>query len=282
MGYIKGAERFARATGDNVVFKPREDLFSETDREVGLQVVSLATDITAVPDNIACVEVVSIGELVQNVRPGDLAFLDFYSVKQGYIVGNDELYIAGSDSLCGLYDEASQEILPLDNYVVTGAIPRSRFEAALTGTDRVAVPPMITSVAGGRTSMGAVSTEVLYEEVVHVGRLTKRPRPGVMTRLERRVLDAIARGYCCPYEGPELLTREMVETLKHEREQGREPDIAKGQLVVFCKDIAQSIRCKGQMQHLVPYDNVLACVDDDGLLNEAVRQGVAGRLHLAG
>ena len=271
---IEKAERFTQAKGDNVIFKPREDLFSETDREVGLQVVSLATDITAVPDNIACVEVVSVGELVQNVKPGDMAFLDFYSVKQGFVVGNGELYIAGSDALCGLYDEASQEILPLDNYVVTGTIPRARFEVALTGTDRVAVPPMITSVAGGRTSGGEVSTEVLYEQVVSVGRLTKRPRPGVMTKVERRVLDCLASG--------DFMVKPLVEALQAERSLGRVPDLEPGELVVFCKDIAQGIRCKGQMQHLVPHDNVLASIDDESLLNESIRAGRAGRLHLTG
>lgn len=271
---IQNAERFTRATGDNVIFKPREDLFSETDRDVGLTVVSLATDITAVPDNVACVEVVSVGELVTNVKPGDLAFLDFYSVKQGYILANDELYIAGSDALCGLYDLASQEIRPLDNFVVTRAVSRERFSVALTGTDRVEVPRSITSVAGGRTSQGDVSTEVLYEEVVRVGRLTKRPRPGVMTPLERALLDTIARdGYLCEPIGS---------LLQKERSISREPDVNPGEMVVFCKDIAQRVRCKGEFWHLVPYDNVLATIDDEGLLDASVREGKSGRIVLAG
>lgn len=271
---MKKVHQFTRATGDNIIFAPREDLFSETDREVGLQMVSLATDVTAVPDNIACVEVISAGELVTNVKPGDLAFLDFYSVKQGYVLGNEELYIASADCLCGLYDLASQEIRPLDNYVVTRAVKRERFEVALTGTDRVAVPPMITAVAGGKTSMGNTSTEVLYEEVVSVGKLTNRPRPGVMTRTERWALDCLASG--------DFMIGPIVEALLTEREGGREPDLVRGQMVVFCKEIAQRVRCKGEFQHLVPYDNVLASIDDEGLLDAAIRDGRAGKIQLVG
>lgn len=277
MSMIQNVARFTRATGDNVIFKPREDIFSETDRDIGLTMVSLATDITAVPDNIALVEVVSAGELVTNVKPGDLAFLDFYSVKQGYILGNDELYIAGSDALCGLYDLESQEIRPLDNYVVTRAVKRERFEVALTGTDRVAVPGTITSVAGGRTSQGSVSTEVLYEEVVRVGRLTKRPRPGVMTRAERALIEHLVR-YCeFHYPADEDVER-LIFDVCQERQNGRKPDLAPGEMIVFCKEIAQRIRCKGEYQHLVPYDNCLGTVDDEGLLDASIREGRAGKL----
>lgn len=275
MSMIQNVARFTRATGDNVIFKPREDIFSETDRDIGLTMVSLATDITAVPDNIALVEVVSAGELVTNVKPGDLAFLDFYSVKQGYILGNDELYIAGSDALCGLYDLESQEIRPLDNYVVTRAVKRERFEVALTGTDRVAVPSSVTSVAGGRTSGGNVSTEVLYEEVVRVGRLTKRPRPGVMTRAERAFLEQCLEGGLGPMIGE---AQDLLTEIYDEREQGRKPDIYQGEMVIFCKEIAQRVRCKGEYQHLVPYDNVLATIDDEGLLDASIREGRAGKL----
>lgn len=262
-------DEFTQAKGDNIVFAPREDLFSETDRDVDLQMVSFATDITAVPDNVACVEVISVGEMVTNCKPGDLAFLDFYSVKQGYILANEELYIAGQDALCGLYDLGSQEILPLDNYVVTRALKRERFVAALTGTDRIEVPRSITSVAGGKTSQGNVSTEVLYEEVVRVGKLTKRPRAGLMTRTERLVLDAICSG------SPLLM---LTEALLLEREFGRVSDINPCEVVVFCKDIAQRVRCKGEFQHLVPYDNVLAALDDEAILDDAVRRGNAGQL----
>lgn len=281
MSMIEKAERFTRATGDNVTFKPREDLFSETDKESGFSVVSLATDITAVPDNIALVEVTSAGELVTHLKPGDLAFLDFYHVKQGYIVGNDELYIAGQDCIVGLYDEATQEIRPLDNHVVTRRIARERFEVALTGTDRMAVPRMITSVAGGRTSGGNVSTEVLYEEVVAVGKLTNRPRPGVMTRAERALIDALV-DYPAALSHGDARVEGLLGVLLFERANGRSSDIAPGEMVVFCKDIAQSVRCKGEFWHLVPYDNVLAAIDDEGLLNESVRQGKSGKLQLVG
>lgn len=269
----------SRATGDNVHFAPRDDLFSDTDRETGFQVVSLATDVTAVPDNVALVEVVSAGELVTNVKAGDLAFLDFYSVKQGFVLSAEELYIAGSDALCGLFDNATQTILPLDNYVVTRRAKRERFEVALTGTDRVAVPPMITSVAGGRTSLGNTSTEVLYEEVVSVGRLTNRPRPGVMTRAERELLNRLCDMTMSPASDEEQ--DRLVFAVVDERALGRPSDLKPGELVVFCQDIAQAVRCKGEFQHLVPYDNVLGVIDDEALLDRAIRSGRAGKLKLA-
>jgi hypothetical protein len=275
MKRLEKPEKFTRATGDNIILKPREDLFSETDREVGLQVVSLATDVTAVPDNVACVEIVSVGELVTNVKPGQIAFLDFYSVKQGYVLANDELYICGADALCGLYDEKTQDILPLDNYVVTRRVKRERFEIAITGTDRVVVPSNITSIAGGKTSMGNTSTEVLYEEVVSVGRLTNRPRPGVMTKLEKDLLELLLSSRVREAAA-------VLELLRWERDNGRRPDIKPGQMVIFCQDIAQRVRCKGEFQHLVPYDNVLAVIDDEALLDDAIRRGRAGKLTLAG
>jgi hypothetical protein len=279
-----------RATAHNVILAPREDLFVENeDGEAGFQCVSLENDVTAIPDNIACVEVISAGPLVQNVKTGDLVFIDFFDVKQGYILAGEELYLAGCEAFKARYDSARKVIVPLANFVVTRHAPE-RMTVALTGTDRVRVPPYVTTsgIAGGKTSQGGTSTDVLYQEVVAVGPLLARSFPGLMTPLERKVLDAIVeRSFA---EREELFARpvetyyheavELFDALRVERHRGREPDIAPGDLVVFCRDVAQKMRVRGEFQHLMPYSNVLAVIDDEELLDSAIRKGKAGKLHL--
>lgn len=269
-----------RATGHNVILAPREDLFVENEDGVeGFQCISLENDVTAIPDNIACVEVISVGEMVQNVRVGDLVFIDFFDVKQGYVLDNEELYLAGCEAFKARYDVPSKDMVPLANYVTTRHAP-DRFKVALTGTDRVHIPSYVTTdgIAGGKTSGGDTSTSVLYQEVVAVGPLTERAFPGLMTPVEKVILDAIAEGYYCNYEGPELLTRAMVERLKDERQRGRIPDISVGELVVFCRDVAQKLRVRGEFRHLLPYSAVLAVIDDEELLKTGIRKGKAGRI----
>lgn len=280
---VERIELPTRATGDNVILCPREDLFVESDS--GIEMVSLDNAVTAIPDNMACCEILSVGELVQNVRVGDLAFIDFYDVKQGYIVSNDELYLCGSDAFKGLYHDG--RILPLANHVVTRRV-LDRFKVALTGTDRVHVPPstLTTGIAGGRTSGGDAATNIIYEEVVSVGPLTKRPRPGVMTCVERELLTCLVSehsgepGNVSHYDAYGPRFAELVRRLLLERKEtdGRKPDVRAGDLVVFCEQIANKIRVRGEVQHLIPYDNVLAVIDDARILDNAVRKGNAGVL----
>jgi hypothetical protein len=269
-----------RATGDNVILAPREDLFVES--EQGIELVSLENSVTAIPDNMACCEILSVGELVQNVRVGDLAFIDFYDVKQGYIVSNDELYLCGADAFKGLYHDG--RILPLANYVVTRRC-LDRFKVALTGTDRLHVPAstLTTGIAGGRTSMGDAATNVIYEEVVSIGPLTKRPRPGVMTYAERKLIDmALSTDRNDPDALVIAALRKAISDVALEREHGRPQDITAGDLVVFCEQIANKIRVRGEVQHLIPYDNVLAVIDDAEILDNAIRAGKAGVIKLVG
>src|SRR5690349_13465033 len=112
-------ECHTKATGHNVILAPRGDIFAEVERDTGVELVCLANDITSVPDNVACCEIISVGELVQGLKPGDLAFIDFFEVKQGYVLDNEELYIAGSEAFKGLFDVERQAIIPMNNYVVT-------------------------------------------------------------------------------------------------------------------------------------------------------------------
>lgn len=261
-----------QATGDNVILCPREDLFAEVERDTGIELVSLANSVTSVPDNVGCCEVVSVGELVTNVRPGDIAFIDFFDVKQGYVLANEDHYVAGSDAFKGRFDPIKQEVLPLDNYVVTRRAS-DRMKVALNGTDRIHVLDYILTdgIVSGRTSSGAEATHTLYQEVVSVGKLTARPRPGVMTRAERELLDAVVYGW-----GP---NEELIEQIQEERK-GRLSDIKPGDLVAFCKEIGVPLRVRGEFQYLIPYNNVLAVIDDAAILEDAVRAGRAGKIAL--
>lgn len=272
-----------RATGDNVIMCPREDLFQESDREVGVELVSTANAVTSVPDNIGCVEIVSVGEQVSTVKPGEIVFIDFYRVKQGYILDNEELYIAGSDAFAAKYDAVTQNILPLDNHVVTRSAVQ-RFAVALNGTDRILAPETVTTdgFVSGKTSRGSAAARTVYQEIVAIGKLTGRPRPGCMTKAERKVLDAVLeRSFCEPSEHPlsETFYEEALsifDAFRREHTDGRVPDIEVGQLVGFCKEIGTRVRVRGEYRWLVPYESVLAEIDDAGLLDDAIRAGNAG------
>lgn len=280
---VERIECHTRATGDNVILCPREDLFTECERETGVQMVSLASDLTHVPDNVGCCEVVSVGELVTAVKPGDIAFIDFFAVKQGYILANDEHYVAGGDAFAARFDPIKQEIIPLDNYVVTRRA-LDRFKIALTGTDRVEPPPMTLTdgIVSARSKSGTVITSAIYEEVVRVGKLTNRPRPGVMTVLERKLLDVVTRFEANEYDGVDADEAEAINAVREERMFGRHSDIKPGDLVAFCKQLSVPARVKGEFQRLIPYDNVLAVIDDAAILDDAIRAGKAGKIRLVG
>lgn len=274
-------ETNVRATGHNVILAPREDIFAENeDGAGGFQLVSLENNVTAVPDNLAVCEVVDAGPLAQNVRRGELVFIDFFEVKQGFVLSSGELYIAGCEAFKARWRGGVVE--PLSNYVVTRHAPE-RFRVALTGTDRIHIPQYVTTsgIAGGKASTGATTTEVLYQEVVAVGPLTQRAFPGLTTPAERALLDHIERYHAYGIRNDEDVDR-LVWAFVEERQRGRAPDIAPGDLVVFCRDLAQKLRVRGEHQHLVPYANVLAVIDDERILGAAIRAGKAGRISLAG
>lgn len=272
---VERIECHTRATGDNVILCAREDLFSEVDRGTGIELVSSANSVTSVPENIGCCEVVSVGELVSNVKPGDIAFIDFFDVRQGYIIEHEDLYVAGADAFKALYDVQHQAILPLDNYVVVKQ-NNERFKVALNGTDRIHVLDylMTEGIVSGQTSDGSPVTHTIYGEVVHVAKLTARIRAGVMTKLERQVLDLVVNGY----DSQDVSFRRLALALVEERDRGRQPDIRVGELVAFCREVATKIRVRGETQYLMSYSNVLAAIDDGTILDKAVREGRAGKL----
>jgi hypothetical protein len=262
-----------RATGTNVILRPREDLFSEVDRETGIELVSLANSVTSVPDNIACCEIVSVGEQVTNLKPGDLAFIDFFWCKQGFVLERGELYICGADSFVALFDEKTGDILPLDNYVVTKRA-LDRFKAAWFGTDTIEVPRMLLTdgIPGGKTSDGSTATTVLYEEVVCIGKLTGRPAPGHMLPSERALLDDMTSR--TGWVAMDTTTQRLIAAVHKEREE-RKPDIKPGELVVLSADLSQRVRCKGEFWRITHYDHVYGAVDDQAILAEAIERGKA-------
>jgi hypothetical protein len=261
-----------RATGDNVILRPREDLFSEVDRETGIELVSLVNSVTSVPDNIACCEIVSVGERVVNLKPGELAFIDFFSCKQGYILERAELYICGSDAFVALFDQKSGDIIPLDNHVVTKRAT-DRFKAAWFGTDTIEVPRHLLTdgIPGGKTSSGERATTVLYEEIVRIGRLTGTPA-GQATAAERKLLDLLVKYPAALRHGDDY-AEFLLQRVCDERDHGRVPDFAPGDLGVFCSDLAQRVRCKGEFWHITHVDNVFATIQDDLILKEAIARG---------
>lgn len=265
-----------RATGTNVILRPREDLFSEVDRETGIELVSLANSVTSVPDNIACCEIVSVGEHVAHLKPGDLAFIDFFWCKQGFILERGELYLCGADSFVALFDEATGDIVPLDNYVVTRRA-LDRFKVAWFGSDLIDVPRMLLTdgIPGGKTSTGERATTVLYEEVVRIGKLTGRPAPGHMLPSERALLDDLTsrEGWIVA----DITMQRLIQAVHKERAK-RKPDIAKGDLVVLSADLSQRVRCKGEFWRITHYDHIGGVIDDAAILAEAIERGKARML----
>lgn len=268
-----------RATGDNVILCPREDLFQEVDRGTGIELVSLENDVTSIPDNIGCVEVISVGELVRHVKPGDVAFIDFYDVKQGYVIANETLFVCGGEAFKAFFDVDKQRILPGDNYVVTKAA-KDRFKVALTGTDRIHMldSTMTDGIVSGRSSKGTAAAHTLYQEVVSVGKLTTAPRPGVMTKAEQTLLERLTRFEAVQYDELDFDDAEAVNAVRADRENGRAPDFAPGELVAFAVESATRIRVRGEYQYLMKYDRVLAVIDDETILYEAIERGKAGQL----
>jgi hypothetical protein len=262
-----------RATGVNVILRPREDLFSEVDRDTGIELVPLANSVTSVPDNIACCEIVSVGEQVTHLKPGALAFIDFFWCKQGFILERGELYICGADAFVALFDEKTGDILPLDNYVVTRRA-LDRFKVAWFGTDVLEVPRYLLTdgIPGGKTSTGERATTVLYEEIVRIGKLTGRPAPGHMLPAERELLDDLTSR--TGWIAMDTTTNRLIDRV-HEQRAARKPDIAVGELVVLSADLSQRVRCKGEFWRITHYDHVLGTIDDGAVLADAIERGRA-------
>lgn len=301
---------YVHGINHTVVLKARDDLFDpatgdavETDSGEtlpGLQLFS-QDEITGIPDNVGCCEVVSVGAEVTNVKPGDVVFIDFFDVRQGAILGDPaslrgiELYIANDDAFKAFFEPVSGTVTPLPGYVITRRASE-RFKVAQYGTDRYEIPAMslTTGIVSGRTSQGTPYAYVIYEEVVAVGGPQEQGKLRMMRAAERVLLDELHRHYEKSLGDPDpevfdywaegarydelgiewvKLIRDMILARR-----SRDVGVAVGELVAFSTDLAVQIRVRGEFMRIVPQCALLCAIDDRKILDEAIRNGKAGQI----
>lgn len=293
---MKGRE-YSRGCGSNVVVKARDDLFEETSEKIvcadgteldGIQLFR-GNSVTSIPDNVGCCEVVGVGRDCQNVKVGDVVFCDFADVRQGFVLDTAgstdeaERYVIPDECMKCRFDPETGEVEPLAGFVITRAAPE-RMKVALNGTDRLEVPAYILTdgIVSGYDSDGQPCAWTRYEEVVKVGppEVASHTRP--MHWLERRVLDMLAKnpGEWVEYDAVDAEEAALINEYLAWRRAPRELDLKPGDLVPYCSDFATKIRVRGEFLHIVPQRNVLCVIDDAAMLDDAIREGKAGRLKL--
>lgn len=268
--------------GHHVVMKPRDDLFKETSDKLvcddgkvleGIQIFN-ENSVTSIPDNVGCVEVVSVGAQVQNVRPGEVCFIDFSDIAQGFQLANADHFVAPDHVFRCRFHPDTGTVEPLAGYAITQRAP-DRMKVALTGTDRLEVPPHLLTegIPSGFDSDGETMLRTIYEEVVTVGppEIESLRRP--MHRVERELLESI--------HSDDVLDMAKLETYLRWRAAPREVDLEPGDLVPFCTVFATKLRVRGQFLSLVPQRELLCVIDDRAILDTAIRAGKAGKLVLA-
>lgn len=280
------------AYGHHVVLKSRDDLFDPATGEEleaadgtklpGLQLFT-HNSITGIPDNVGCCEIVSVGSDVTVVKPGDVVFIDFYDVRQGVLLdslnGGAERYIANDDAFKARFDDATGLIHPLPGYVITRR-NNERMKVALTGTDRVDVPrsTLTDGVIGSRLSDGSPATWVAYEEVVEVGAPAEESAGRPLHRTERALLDSLNDPTARHVE--DCFDGEAWNAYRAWKASASVLDIKPGDLVPFCTAFACQVRVRGEFLRIIKQSDVMGAIDDRAMLEEAVRAGKAGKLHL--
>jgi len=294
---VPNLERHTKPTGTFVTIRARDDL----DPASGdISVEHSGRHVTAVPENVGLCQVVDIGPDVTNVCPGDICFIDFYDVAQGYLVSGEELYVTQAMALRMKLDVETEtflhpisrtqklritrcEIHPLPGYVLTKHAP-DRMTVAVTGHDRQIIPRNLTTsgIVGGRNSDGDPCTFVCYEEVVaftpgaiqqeryHDG-WDGRPRDTYYEerRLRARIqqLEELLRW--CYQDGADpsgLQGRDRAVFLAVVSSEPADYGIAPGDLVTFCSEFSIQFRAMGELFRCVPYKNLLAVIDDRAIL----------------
>lgn len=288
-----------KPTGTFVTIRSRDDL-DPSSEDIAIQHSGRA--VTAVPENVGLCQVIDVGPDVTNVKPGDIAFIDFYDVAQAYMLGGEEIYMTQAMALRMRLDietvdvvmpngkpllhqktgktvqkVVSCDITPLPGYVLTKHAP-VRMTVAVTGNDRVELPRAMTTtgIVGGRNSDGDPCTYVVYEEVVKF-------TPGAI-QAERYVECWDGRVHDSYYEERRLKARiEKLEGIIVENcgedvlevfaPRAREPawGLAVGDLAVFCTDFALKFRAIGEQFRCVPYKNILGTIDDGAILADFYR-----------
>jgi hypothetical protein len=265
--------------GHHVVIRSREDLFVQTNDKLvcddgkvlaGIQIFS-ENEVTAIPDNMGCCEVVSVGSLVTNVKPGEIYFIDFSDVAQGFQLANKDCFVALDKMFRCRFDPVTGQASPCAGYALTKRNP-DRMKVALTGTDRVEVPPhMLTDgIPSGWDSDGEVLLRTIYEEVVSVGPPEAESHSRPLHRVERDLLDSIYRD--------DAVNLDALQSYLRWRSAPRALDLKPGDLVPFCTIMGTKLRVRGQFLTLVPQSECLCVIDDRAILDAAIRAGKAGKI----
>lgn len=253
------------ATG-YVCIRGRDDLDPSTERTAsGERLIvnpNLGKSVSAIPENIGVCEVVDVGNLVDTVSKGDVVFIDFFDVAQGYIVEGTEHYICPAHALRVSLDAAGVPH-PLPGYVLTKHSP-TRMTVAVTGCDRVIMPRSMTTqgIVSARDDDGEPDAWTVYEEVVEVadGDMQVDPEQLRNEWHERRML----RMRIAQLERALARVAPGSETLRPYSAVGYEP----GDLVCFCTAFSIPFRANGEQYRVTPKRNVLATIDDAAILEE--------------
>lgn len=274
--------RHVKGVGHKVALRARDDLFAEND--AGIQIFN-ANGVTSIPDNVGCCEIVSVGRDVLDLVPGDVVFIDFARMDQGFIVdggGADaEIYVAPDHAITAWFRNG--DVVPMPGYICT-VRDDERFKVALTGTDRVEVPPMLLTdgIVSGRASDGSVAARTRYERIVSIGAPAVDSPVRPMHRVERELVDA-SFAFSIGYEpGHGVRLQQAVAAYRTWLQAPRVLDMNVGDLVAFCTDFPCPVRVRGEFRNIVEADRVLGVIDDQALYAEAVRAGDAGKLQLVG
>jgi len=291
-----------RGVGHNVVLKAREDLFVQTNDKLicddgkelsGIQLFC-ENEVTSIPDNMGCCEVVSVGALVTNVKPGEVYFIDFSDVAQGFQLANKDHYVAPDHVFRCRFHPETGTAEPLAGYVLTKRAPE-RMQIALFGTDRVDVLPswLTEGIPSGWDSDGDVLTRTIYEEVVAVGPAEVENAARTMHKTERALLAAVTLEFAGRssatgklFEAEELDVMHMplcqaINAYLRWRRAPRDTGLKPGDLVPFITTLATKFRVRGQFLSLVPMQDLGCVIDDRAILDDAIRAGRAGKLVLA-
>lgn len=283
---VPNLARHTKPTGTFVTIRSRDDLDPSSD---SISVAHSGRSVTAVPENVGLCQVVDVGPDVTNVQRGDICFIDFFDVAQGYIVSGEELYLTQAMALrmvldiettafqCPIFKRERLrvtrcDIKPLAGYVLTKHAPE-RMTVAVTGSDRLILPRDKTTsgIVGGRNEDGDPCTYVCYEEVVAF-------TPGAIQQ-ERYAEDWQGRRHDTYYEERRL--KSHIQRLERELALVRyqhgltvtvnaddTDDLFVGALVVFCSEFAIQFRAMGELYRCLPYKNLLATIDDRAILAE--------------
>lgn len=287
-------ERHTSPLGTFVTIRARDDL-DPSSGQIGVE--HSGRHVTAVPENVGLCQVVAVGPDVTNVRAGDICFIDFYDVAQGYLVSGEELYVTQAMALKMRLDIETEsflhpvtrtqkqrvtkcEIHPLSGYVLTKHAP-DRMTVAVTGHDRQIIPRNLTTsgIVGGRNSDGDPCTFVCYEEVVAF-------TPGAIQQErfaeswdghqhdtyyeERRLKARIQKLELALIEACKLLDKCLAPADLEHLARGGHGDwgLEVGDLVTFCSEFSIQFRALGELYRIVPYKNLLAVIDDRAILSD--------------